>query len=887
LHHFHGPQWSGLFRDLLRGVRGGNSPGPGLPPELMVQPIETGILEYRVGETISLGLVVPTASCELVARMLAGFNDSPASGHGHFQPGVTIRLESVTSRLTGQPWHPDDPPSALADMDAEIDQLCRLDRFSIETLSPIRISRPGGSKIIGHGYCDADFFLLGDPAATMSFLLTKLDLRRPSDDALPTTLVIGESALAWLDISYGVEQNAKTLGGVVGVLQICGRPSREEAERLVWGQYGGLGKNRAFGLGFYRIPHLASVRRVHPVPRATTLFHRAISESALSDALNHLSDSSPGPDRMSLADAMAAGPSLLQSLRDQALVGPTGAPVPLHRCALPKPSGGHRFIHIQNMGERILHRAFADTMTPSFEDLLSTSAYAYRRGLSRKNAARTLKELLAEGYCQGIKADIATFFDSVNTKDLCALLTGLFPDEPLVEHLSAWLQTVAGQGVPGLPQGWALSPPLSNLYLDRFDRAMEREGFRLVRFADDFVVLFRCEGDGPVCVKTVENALSRLGLALNPDKTQAVSSSSPIPFLGYLVSAGAIEEARREKEAGGELWEAVFCPEWRHGLPVYLTSICRGTYSNGPHLVVNQNDDRTESIPWGRVSRLVIVGRSAFSGGVIYRAMREKIPVTFIDVMGRVTGHLNTPEINEGSFAVQQLRKFEDQAWTQDCSRRVVAAKIHNCAVLLRRNKIEEPLFKELEQAAMEAVSVESLRGIEGQAAKIYFGNFAALAVPFEFTGRSYHPPDGPVNVLLSFGYTLLYNRLAAVIHDQELNPRLGFFHAGRGRHAALASDLMEPLRHIVDRVVLSLIHLREITPDHFVSQERGEKLFCRMSGEGFRTYINRYEKTMASRFSPAKGGEKISYNQWLDEAVADLRRSISFDIPIQALRIF
>lgn len=881
LPHYHGPQWSALFRHLLRECGDTNGAGGGSP--VWVQPIETGIADYEPGEVISLGLTVADRASAVVARLLSRFNMLSGSGTGHFQPGVTIALESAFSRRTGLPWDSLDTPLCPVDIAPEIEQLQKLDRFTLVTLSPLRIPRPAGSKCHGHEYCDADFLLGEDGSQQLAALLSKIDSAHAAQP--PPQAAITGGALNWHDIAYGSGNQRTTFGGTVGALEVDGRLLQQEAETLVRGQYLGLGKNRAFGLGFYTIPELDIVRRVAPLSRATTLLARSILQHNLGAALAELPDSAPGPDQMTVADARAGGEALLETLRESMLNPQQGPAVDLLRHDLPKPQGGHRSIYLQNVRERILHKAFANFLTPSLDGLPSQSAYAYRRGFSRHNAAATLRQLLAEGYVHGIKADIADFFDAVKTTELGHLLKGLYPAEPLIDYLNSWLIAARQQGVPGLPQGWILSPPLSNLYLERFDRQMEHQGFRLVRFADDFVILVRGGENPEACRQSAEQGLKRLGLALNPEKTSRIEGNQPISFLGFLVSGSGISDNEPEDRQRDEGWDTIFRSEWRQGLPVYLTSICQGAYSSGPHLVMNQEREEQESIPWSRVSRLVIVGRSSFSGGVIYRAVREQVPVSFIDVMGRVTGNLNTPGPDETPLAKVQLQKKKDAVWIQEIAGQLIAAKINNSKVLLRRNGLDVAHLRDLEEAALNADTLDSLRCIEKAAARVYFDHFATLVAPFDFHGRCYHPPDSPVNVLLSFGYTLLYNRLSAALKDKGFNPHLGLLRADRGRHAALTSNIMEPLRHIIDRIVLALIHLREITPANFVHDDQDETGPCRMDGEGFRIFINRYERTMATMFTPKKG-VRMSYNLWLDETADDLRRSMCFDFPYAPLWI-
>ena len=414
LPHYHGPQWSALFRHLLR-ESSTNSPGPA-DASVLVQPIETGITEYQPGEFISLGIAFEHTHAPAIQQLLSGFNSLAGSGKGHFQPGVTVRLESSISRRTSASWAASDSPLDQTDLEPEIEELCRLDHFSIATISPLRLPRPPEEKTSGHEYCDADFFLVATGNNPAAHLLRRLADRQSIDFECGLAVVGGY--LTWHDISYGAGAERTTFGGAVGMLEIKGPPTRREAEWLVRGQYCGVGKNRAFGLGFYRIPQLDAARRILPLSRSTTLFSRAVADQNLATALAALPDSAPGPDRMPVSDARAAGTPLLRSIRDHALAGPASGPVALLGHGIPKPLGGQRTIYLQNVKERILHRAFANELAPSLDGLLSNSAYAYRRGLSRHNAAATLQRLLAEGYEQGLKADIASFFDSVDVPDL-------------------------------------------------------------------------------------------------------------------------------------------------------------------------------------------------------------------------------------------------------------------------------------------------------------------------------------------------------------------------------------------------------------------------------------------------------------------------------------
>ncbi|HOK07700.1 MAG TPA: CRISPR-associated endonuclease Cas1 [Syntrophales bacterium] len=891
LGHFHGPQWSALFRRLLRPALGGRTL---TEAGVRVQPFETGLHSYLPEEPLHLCLTFPAETLPQVEKLLAAFNEQ-AGQNGPLAPGRTIRLEEIYCRVgrrvcDAASLSRDVTPLREGHLTGEIETLRSLGGFHLVLPVPLRLTRPPKMKTLGHRYADEDFFLGDQAGSALAMDHFLAGIRQTSVSHSLTTppssgLTVAGGALIWVDIPYlNVEEAlGKTLGGVCGRLRVSGNPDPVAARRLVIGQYTGVGKNPAFGLGYYWIPELDDVRVVAAPRRGRTHLDRCLAPENLETALLHCQDSSPGPDGLTFTDLKKSGRDFLERLAASVREGNYAAGGG-KRYRLPKAAGGFREIRVQNVADRLLQRAAAEHLQPVVDRFLSQSSWAYRAGLNRKGAAEALKAALGAGFRSGVKADIAAFFDTVDLSLLEDLLSGLFPFDPLPAELISWLRGANGGDGVGLPQGSPLSPVLSNLFLHRFDRDMEREGFRLIRYADDFVVLFP-DRDRDGGLDAVTASLYRLGLTLKEEKTLPVVPGRPVRFLGYSVTSDAVDEDISPPEDDTEPWLPIFRQEWAAGTPVYLTAVCRGAYSSGAHLVIKDEKGRMQNIPWNRIGRLVVVGRSPFSGGVIYRAMREEIPVSFVDIMGRATGRLHPAGCEEPDLAALQEEKAKDEGFRLAFSREIIAAKIQNGVVLLRRNGIDAGELKEMARKAREADKLDSLRGYEGTAARIYFSHLAGLVKPFEFRGRVYHPPDGPVNVMLSFGYTLLYNRIAAVLRDRGFNPRRGFFHQGRGGHLALASDLLEELRHIAERVVLALIHRREIKPGDFTIVRRGDKECCRMEGEGFRSFIRRYETTMATPFK-VEEGKRMSVNAYLDEMADRLRRCLKLDVPYRALRI-
>lgn len=893
LPHYHGAHWSAMFRDLLRKAVGGlplNRAG------VWVVPIEHGIISYLTGDPINVGLVFPFKYAAAITAALEESDRIWTKG-GHFYPGVTIRYEGARCLIAGLPWNASNPAFLAEEHIAEeIKLLVTLSDFTINFYTPTRLVRLAEDREAGHNHFDEAYFFNEQerttPPLTRLFGFIRPNPLFPVDT---NSLKISGGAVSWLDVPYGnnkdkpdqkvngtKKKDNTTLGGIVGCLKINGTLSSEIARLLVVGQYMGVGNKPVFGFGFYTIPELDTVRCIKPLLRGKSILERAVDPSFLTHVLSRLSSSSPGPDGISVDDIRRAGTPYLERIRSFALEGKLSGKIGKGR--LPKKGGTYREIFVQNSGERLVHRAMSEFLSIDIDKLLSDSSYAYRRGLSHKSAVKELEKLKKAGYVNGIKTDIAAFYDSVDMRQLDALLDGFFPAEPAMGIIRSWLKNAADAGARGLPQGGILSPVLSNLYLDRFDRAMDSESFRLVRYSDDFVALFRDDMTYDEGKERVVTALARLRLELREDKTLALEQSTPVPFLGYLVGADGIGDPEAKfKEADGD-WAPVFRDQWQTGQPVYLSTICRGAFSTGPQLVIRHSDDTRTAIPWSMVNRLVIVGRSPFSGGIIYRAMREEIPVTFIDIKGRTTGHLHAAPYQPPELGDIQRECSRDEPFCLAFARAIISAKINNSRVILRRNGIMRKDMIPLADSAACAENFDSLRGYEGAAARIYFEEFRTKVKTFTFVGRVYHPPDGPVNAMLSLGYSLLYNRIAAVLRDRGFNPRLGLFHQGRGNHMALASDLQEEMRHIADRVVLALIHNNEITPESFATGINGQPS-ARIEGDAFRAFIRRYEMIMASEFTVDDVG-KMSYNAYLDEMAGRLKRAMQLGIPYQPLRI-
>lgn len=205
---------------------------------------------------------------------------------------------------------------------------------------------------------------------------------------------------------------------------------------------------------------------------------------------------------------------------------------------------------------------------------------------------------------------------------------------------------------------------------------------------------------------------------------------------------------------------------------------------------------------------------------------------------------------------------------------RIIEGKIRNQRTLLRRNA-KRPVpprviasLKELAESARGVTETASLLGVEGTAARLYFGHFGAMlsgadwAASFQEAGRTRRPPTDPVNALLGFCYSLLLKDLVVACLSVGLDPYLGVLHKPRYGRPALALDLAEEFRPLVaDSVVIQVLNNCEVGPASFVHRNAGVQL----TSSGRRAVVGAYERRMRQEIKHPVFGYKISYRRCLD----------------------
>jgi RNA-directed DNA polymerase len=225
---------------------------------------------------------------------------------------------------------------------------------------------------------------------------------------------------------------------------------------------------------------------------------------------------------------------------------------------IPKGAGQWRGLGIPTIKDRIVQRAMKLVIEPIFEKEFLESSYGFRPRRSCKDALRCVDQGLKAGHCWVVDADIARYFDSIAHEALMQRIEQRISDGRVLALLRQWLQCgVLGQmrtwqPTSGTPQGAVISPLLANVYLHELDVQMHREGYRMVRYADDFVILCDTQAQAQEALERIRAWMQTHGLQLHEQKTRLGDCRVPgegFDFLGYRFEAGRREVRRKSLRA--------------------------------------------------------------------------------------------------------------------------------------------------------------------------------------------------------------------------------------------------------------------------------------------------------------------------------------------------
>ncbi|MDI6796475.1 MAG: CRISPR-associated endonuclease Cas1 [Desulfatibacillaceae bacterium] len=908
-HFFHHAAFHAALRDRL-----GNPDN--LPEGMAFYTPERGRVFYSANEPYNLGVALKAngpVDCKQFLRLVS----SPPKtrfGNTFGAPfGNNFVLEDAVCAVSGKSVENARPrPLTLSLLQKAAARLAKANRIKIRTLSPVNIRITQGiiRPLMGGKVFYPDKFLAVIYEALKQWwpnapFLEGLDPKTPVE--------MLENRLLRTDVGYAKKTKSgepKALEGVSGsfVLHFKQGVGLWALPLLMGGIIGASRPtHRRQGQGRYEVEGYPLPCNWPPRP-ARTILERAADDKniALARAEIVRAGQAPGVDgqgRDDFLDELAIELPRLKSrlcqgeIKAQALRGllirendPKGQKEKLRPLAIPV------------FQDRFLQRAVLHELEAAVDQLWEDVSFAYRKGFSYKNARKAVDDARKEGFDFVLDADIKAFFDTVDWDALRLRLEAYFGDDPVVDALMAWVMApIEFSGTlfrrdKGLPQGAVVSPLLANLYLDAFDEEISAKGFRLALKGDNFVIRCKTKEETRQAYALARQELERLNLVLNDEKTRETSFDEGFSFLGAVFCRSVVLEAEQDKKqvtavldkmpqglvanmvqanpigwlknfldaAGQDQQKEAQAVRWRPAIfppaplkrPIYVITGKAKLSGHKKGLIIEKEGEAPRKVAWNEISEIVILGGRWVSGPVVQRAMLNRVPIAFHKWDGTPLGLVLPDRVRSPSMlALKQWEWIKDDASRLNAARVIVAAKIRNTRLFVRRRK--EPVghllaaLKTAVKDAQNTQSIESLRGIEGYAAHAYFSHWnqwtgARLG---NYPGRITRKAADPINSMLNLLYMQLFRLTHTTILSTGLDPYLGALHEGKGRYAALAADLMEPFRFLADRIVLNAVNQRLVGPKNFIYSEKGPYRI-RLDTPAMARLIGDFENLLASKIA-------------------------------------
>ena len=561
--------------------------------------------------------------------------------------------------------------------------------------------------------------------------------------------------------------------------------------------------------------------------------------------------------------------------------------------------GKRRLVSILNIKDKFISKLLLEVLEKYIAPNFSENSFAYQKGKGTTQAILKIKKLVEEGNEIVGKIDIKDYFDTINHEKLLKMMQDVKIERRVIELINKFIkckvdyQYSTYTKTQGIIQGSPLSAILSNIYLDSFDKELDKLNIKYIRYCDDINIFGKDKKEVYSTIKFIEKRLKEQYLLnINHNKTEITNVFYTI-FLGYklIKNKFGVEIVKISKEVQ-------YTNRWRTNSLEKINNeyhiINEGILSQSDYTILFENKNKKVYIPIEATKILNIYSNIIINSNFFNLMNSKDIIVNLFDKHNRYIGKFIPNNTRKSCLLLlKQVEIYNDYNKRMNMAKDILSSEIYNLKSNLkyynrRYNHDIKEKIKLIEKAEKEINLIkehEKLLLCEARIKGIYYSCFNEILQneKFKFIKRSKRPPQDPINALISFGNTLLYNYIAKEIYKTKLDIRIAYLHSSNNRYESLNLDLADIFKPIiVDKMIFKLINKKIINDRlHFENINGGVYL----TGEGKNIVINEFYKKIKD--ITTIGNNKMSYEKIIRKEIYKLINSIDNDEKFRAFKYY
>ena len=561
--------------------------------------------------------------------------------------------------------------------------------------------------------------------------------------------------------------------------------------------------------------------------------------------------------------------------------------------------GKRRSVSILNIKDKFISKLLLEVLEKYIAPNFSENSFAYQKGKGTTQAILKIKKLVEEGKEIVGKIDIKDYFDTINHEKLLKMMQDVKIERRVIELINKFIkckvdyQYSTYTKTQGIIQGSPLSAILSNIYLDSFDKELDKLNIKYIRYCDDINIFGKDKKEVYSTIKFIEKRLKEQYLLnINHNKTE-ITNVFYTKFLGYklIKNKFGVEIVKISKEVQ-------YTNRWRTNSLEKINNeyhiINEGILSQSDYTILFENKNKKVYIPIEATKILNIYSNIIINSNFFNLMNSKNIIVNLFDKHNRYIGKFIPNNTRKSCLLLlKQVEIYNDYNKRMNMAKDILSSEIYNLKSNLkyynrRYNHDIKEKIKLIEKAEKEINLIkehEKLLLCEARIKGIYYSCFNEILQneKFKFIKRSKRPPQEPIKALISFGNILLYNYIAKEIYKTKLDIRIAYLHSSNNRYESLNLDLADIFKPIiVDKIIFKLINKKIINDRlHFENINGGGYL----TGEGKNIVINEFYKKIKD--ITTIGNNKMSYEKIIRKEIYKLSNSIMNEEKYKAFKYY